>query len=132
MAVAVMPGIFVMITRIPRGDLFKSRRNVFEQSGLVFDGRDSCGRARNKNQRLTVRESVTPEQRGDLRGDVDDVRVAARRERNRISDEFHRYTFLTIKASSTCGSLRSVTWTGQRPAISSRRSFCSSVTSPVT
>src|SRR5262245_35019384 len=132
MAVAVMPGVFVMVTRVPRGDLFKSRRNVFEQAGFVFDGRDSGGRTRNEDQRLPVRESMTAEHRGNLRRDVDDVRVAARRDRNRIGNEFHRCAFLTIKASSTCGLLCSVTWTGHRPAMYSSRSFCSSVTSPVT
>jgi hypothetical protein len=82
MAVAVMPGVFMVITRVPRGDLFKRGGNVFEQAGFVFDGRDSGGRTRNEDQRLAVREPVTPEQRGDLRRDVDDVRVAARLEGN--------------------------------------------------
>src|SRR5215510_10837037 len=89
MAVAVVPGVFVVIARVLRGDLFKRGGDVFEQSGFVFDRRDSGGRTRNEDQRLAVGESVTPEQRGDLRGDVDDVRVAARRERNRIGNESH-------------------------------------------
>src|SRR5262245_1690573 len=80
MAVAVMPGVFMMIARVLRGDLFKRGGNVFEQSGFVFDGRDSGGRTGNEDQRLPVHESMTPEQRGDMRRDVDDVRVAARRE----------------------------------------------------
>ena len=33
--------------------------------------------------------NVTPESRSDLRRDVDDVRVAERRERNRIGNESH-------------------------------------------
>src|SRR5262249_18822111 len=80
MTVAVMPGVFVVVTRVLRSDLFKSRRDVLEQTGFVFDGRDSGGRTRNENQRLPVRESIFAEQRGDLRRDVDDVGVAARRE----------------------------------------------------
>jgi hypothetical protein len=57
MAIAVSPGLIVMIVLIPGDDGFKKFRKIFYQSGLKFNSGQSSGGTGNEGKNLTVRDS---------------------------------------------------------------------------
>ena len=76
--VAVVPGVLVVIAHLARRQPLEKGRQVLEQSGLVLDGREAGGRARNEDQRLSLAEAVALDDSLDLVGQVEDVVVALR------------------------------------------------------
>src|SRR5262245_22769354 len=53
MSVAVMPGVLVMVPRVPGRDALEHRGQVAHEARLVLDRRQRRSRARHKHQRLS-------------------------------------------------------------------------------